>query len=122
MLRRGREDIERVNQFLTSHCKLLANAEDSSQKCKESPVKKDGSESEEILGRQSKKFTPEEINLQKVLQSPECLDETAITINFLTRRLLCDMFDLPIFRDFVKTKIEMKLKELAVSSLRFLHI
>lgn len=65
--------------------------------------------------RQSKKFTTEEINLQKVLQSPECLDEAAITVNFLTRRLFCDMFDLPMFREFIQTKIEMKLKELAVS-------
>ena len=78
-------------------------------------MKTDVNESEEIIVRPSKKFTPEEINLQKVLQSPECLDEAAMTINFLTRRLLCDMFDLPLFRDLIKTKIEMKLKELAVS-------
>jgi hypothetical protein len=33
----------------------------------------------------------------------------------MTRRLLCDMFDIPVFKDLLKTKIEMKLKELAVS-------
>lgn len=55
-----------------------------------------------------------ETNLHEVLQSPECLDEAAITVNFLTRRLFCDMFDFPIFRDLFKMKIELKLKELAV--------
>ena len=61
-------------------------------------------------------MTPNEASLQKVLQSPECLDEAAITINFLTRRLLCDMFDVPLFKDLLKTKVEMKMKEVAVRS------
>jgi hypothetical protein len=32
----------------------------------------------------------------------------------MTRRLLCDMFDVPIFKDLIKGKVEMKLKEIAV--------
>ena len=33
----------------------------------------------------------------------------------MTRRLLCDMFEVPIFKDMIKAKVEMKLKEIAVS-------
>jgi len=36
----------------------------------------------------------------------------------MTRRLLCDLFDIPIFKDLLKTKVEMKLKEIAVSYLQ----
>jgi hypothetical protein len=32
----------------------------------------------------------------------------------MARRLLCDMFDIPLFTDLIKTKVEMKLKEVAV--------
>jgi hypothetical protein len=64
----------------------------------------------------SKKIPPNEASLKKVLQSPECLDEAAITINFMSRRLLCDMFDVPVFKDLLKAKVEMKLKEVAVSN------
>ncbi len=72
--------------------------------------------------RKSNKLTPNVASLQKVLQSPECLDEAAITINFLARRLLCDMFDIPVVKDLLKTKIEMKLKEVAVSILKNLRV
>ncbi len=78
-------------------------------------VEKDATGTRRTIARKSKKTTPNEACLQKVLQTPECLDEAAITINFMTRRLLCDMFDIPIFKDLLKDKIEMKLKELAVS-------
>lgn len=54
------------------------------------------------------------MSLQKILQSPECLDEAAISINFMARRLLCDMFDVPVFKDLLKAKVEMKMKEIAV--------
>jgi hypothetical protein len=54
------------------------------------------------------------VSLSHVLQSSECLDEAAITLNFLTRRLLCDLFDVPLFKDLLKTKVEMKMKEIAV--------
>ena len=67
--------------------------------------------------RKSKKLTPNEVSLRRVLESPECLDEAVITINFMARRLLCDMFDIPVFKDLLKNKIEMKLKEIAVSFL-----
>jgi len=77
-------------------------------------AEKDASGTHRTIARKSKKLTPNEINLQKVLQTPECLDEAAITINFMTRRLLCDIFNGPVFKDLLKTKIEMKLKEIAV--------
>ncbi|UJR29961.1 hypothetical protein I4U23_017508 [Adineta vaga] len=82
----------------------------------------DASGTHRTAARKSKKSTPNEASLQKVLQSPECLDEAAITINFLTRRLLCDMFDIPIFKDLIKTKVEMKLKEVAVKILKDLRV
>ena len=74
----------------------------------------DASGTHRTASRKSKAVTPNEASLQKVLQSPECLDEASITINFLTRRLLCDMFDVPFFKDLLKTKVEMKMKEVAV--------
>ena len=54
--------------------------------------------------------------LQKVLQSAQCLDEAAIAMNVLIRRLFCDTFDIPILKDLFTKKIEMKLKEFAVGS------
>jgi len=62
-----------------------------------------------------KKFRKEEENLYRLLNSPDCLDEAAITLNFLTRRLFCDVFEEPLFKDLLKEKIELKLKEIAVS-------
>jgi hypothetical protein len=62
-----------------------------------------------------KKIRKEEENLDRLLNSPDCLDEAAITLNFLGRRLLCDIFEEPFFKDLLKEKIELKLKELAVS-------
>jgi len=73
--------------------------------------KKEANEPDQTIVRQSKKFTANETNFDKILQNPKCLDEAAITINFITRRLFCNMFDLPIFRELVQTKIEMKLKQ-----------
>ena len=52
--------------------------------------------------------------LQKVLQSAQCLDEAAIAMNVLIRRLFCDTFDIPILKDLFAQKVEMKLKEFAV--------
>ncbi|CAF1381544.1 unnamed protein product [Adineta ricciae] len=82
----------------------------------------DTSGTHRTAARKSRKTTPNNACLQKVLQSPECLDEAAITINFLTRRLLCDMFDIPVFKDLIKTKVEMKLKEVAVKILKNLRV
>ncbi len=62
-----------------------------------------------------KKFRKQEENLHRLLNSPDCLDEAAITLNFLTRRLFCDIFQEPLFKDLLKEKIELKLKEIAVS-------
>ncbi len=78
-------------------------------------IEKDASGTHRTIARKSRQLTPNEISLEKVLQTPECLDEAAITINFITRRLLCDMFNMSFFKDLLKTKIEMKLKEIAVS-------
>lgn len=72
--------------------------------------------------QKSKKVSANEASLHKVLQAPECLDEAAITINFLTRRILCDMFEVSFFKDLIKTKAEMKLKEIAVSILENLRV
>lgn len=62
-----------------------------------------------------KKLRKQEENLEKVLDAPDCLDEAAITLNFITRRLFCDIFEEPLFKDLMKEKIELKLKEIAVS-------
>ena len=64
-----------------------------------------------------KKFRKQEEHLDRVLDSADCLDEAAITLNFLTRRLFCDVFEEPLFKDLMKEKIELKLKEIAVSQL-----
>jgi hypothetical protein len=69
-----------------------------------------------------KKLRKQEENLERLLDSPDCLDEAAITINFLVRRLLCDAFEEPLFKDLMKEKIELKLKEIAVSVLDDLHV
>ncbi|CAF3645080.1 unnamed protein product [Rotaria socialis] len=55
-----------------------------------------------------------EENLERLLDSPSCLGEAAITLKFLTRRLFCDIFEEPLFNDLMKEKIELKLKEIAV--------
>jgi hypothetical protein len=62
-----------------------------------------------------KKLRKEEENLYRLLNSPDCLDEAAITLNFLTRRMFCDVFNEPLFKDLLKEKIELKLKEIAVN-------
>lgn len=84
-------------------------------------MEKDASGTHRTIARKTKKLTQNEASLQKVLQTPECLDEAAITLNFMTRRLLCDMFYTPTFKDLLKTKVEMKLKEIAVSFLYFIQ-
>jgi hypothetical protein len=61
-----------------------------------------------------KKLRKQEENLERLLDQPDCLDEAAITLNFIARRLLCDIFEEPLFRDLMKEKIELKLKEIAV--------
>ncbi|CAF1200450.1 unnamed protein product [Adineta steineri] len=69
-----------------------------------------------------KKLRKQEENLERILDQPDCLDEAAITLNFLARRLLCDVFEEPLFKDLMKEKIELKLKEIAVSVLDDLHV
>lgn len=69
-----------------------------------------------------KKALKQAENLERLLSSPDCLDEASITLNFLFRRLLCDIFDEPLFKDLLKEKIELKLKELAVSVLDDLRV
>ena len=62
-----------------------------------------------------KKFRKQEEHLQQILDSPDCLNEAALTLNFLTRRLFCDVFEETLFKDLLKEKIQLKLKEIAVS-------
>jgi len=76
---------------------------------------KDSIGTQQRTGSIKKKFRKEEENLYRLLNSSDCLDEAAITLNFLTRRLFCDVFDEPLFKDLLKEKIELKLKEIAVS-------
>jgi hypothetical protein len=64
-----------------------------------------------------KKLRKQEENLERVLDAPDCLDEAAITLNFVARRLLCDIFEEPLFKDLMKEKVELKLKEIAVCKL-----
>jgi hypothetical protein len=168
VLRKGKEDIERVNNLLaTSHgsqsslyrrqaqtdadTELISspitdayirasvietqiNTDEFQQKAKvylinnsvffiiyfkekdRENYEKDSSGTHRTIARKSKKLTANEASLQKVLQTPECLDEAAITINFMSRRLL---YDIPVFKDLLKNKIEMKLKEIAVSFFSF---
>ena len=40
----------------------------------------------------------------------------------MARRLLSDMFDVPLFKDLIKTRVELKLKEVAVSILENLRV
>lgn len=61
-----------------------------------------------------KKLRKQEENLDRILDAPDCLDQAAITLNFVLRRLLCDVFEEPLFKDLMKEKIELKLKEIAV--------
>ncbi|CAF3585433.1 unnamed protein product [Rotaria socialis] len=63
-----------------------------------------------------------EENLERLLDSPSCLGEAAITLKFLTRRLFCDIFEESLFNDLMKEKIELKLKEIAVCVLEDLHV
>ncbi|CAF3002092.1 unnamed protein product [Rotaria sp. Silwood2] len=73
-------------------------------------------------GSIKKKFRKQQENLDRVLSSSDCLNEAAITLNFLVRRLFCDVFQEPLFKDLLKEKLELKLKELAVSVLEDLHV
>lgn len=65
-------------------------------------------------GSIKKKFRKQEENLYRILNSPDCLNEAAITLNFLVRRLFCDVFQETFFEQLLKEKLELKLKELAV--------
>ena len=40
----------------------------------------------------------------------------------MARRLLCDMFDIPVFKDLLKDKIETKFKELSVSYTSYMEM
>jgi hypothetical protein len=64
---------------------------------------------------EKKKNRKQEENLERVLDAPDCLDEAAVTLNFVVRRLFCDVFEEPLFKDLMKEKIE--LNEIAVSNL-----
>ncbi|CAF0865565.1 unnamed protein product [Adineta ricciae] len=147
VLRKGKEDIQRTNHLLASSSgsqsslnrrytqtesepELPSNsvidaqiiADELQQKTKKNDADKDNTGTHRTIARKSAESIPNETCLTKVLQTPECLDEAAITINFLTRRLLCDMFDTSILKDLLKEKIEMKLRELAVSILENLRV
>lgn len=57
-------------------------------------------------------------SLEKILEKAECLDELAMTLNILIRRLFCHMFTAQTFQDLFKEKIESKLKEISVKRIR----
>ena len=92
----------------------MAQARNSTQELRPDTSDKDSTSSQRTPTTK-KKLRKEEENLYRLLSSPECLDEAAITLNFLTRRLFCDVFEEPLFKDLLKEKIEHKLKEIAVS-------
>ena len=58
-----------------------------------------------------KKFRKQEDILDRLLNSPDCLDEAAITLNFLTRRLFCDVFEEPLFKDLLKEKFSYNIND-----------
>ena len=62
-----------------------------------------------------KKLRKQDDHLHRIFDSPACLDEAAFTLNFLFRRLFCDVFQEKLLEDLLKEKIELKLKEIAVS-------
>lgn len=90
---------------------------DKDKKTHEKDLDKDPSSSHRTASTK-KKYRKQEENLDRLLDAPDCLDQAAITMNFVLRRLLCDVFEEPLFKDFMKEKIELKLKEIAVSSPR----
>ncbi|CAF1014628.1 unnamed protein product [Didymodactylos carnosus] len=69
-----------------------------------------------------KKYKKQEETLELLLKSSDCLDEAAITMNFLARRLFCDIFEEPLFKDLLKEKVELKLKEIAIAVLDELKV
>lgn len=134
MLRKGKEEIRRINDLLTGSSASLGRRRAQTESdvgqlrslvadsqlsfdLQKKESDKDATGTHRTRARTSAKRTPNETCLERVLQTPECLDEAAVTVNFVTRRLLCDMFTVPVLKDLLKEKIEMKLKELAVSRL-----
>lgn len=83
------------------------------KKSSDKDVERDSNSSHQTAAMK-KKLRKQEENLERLLDSPDCLDEAAITMNFIARRLLCDVFEEPLFKDLMKEKIELKLKEIAV--------
>lgn len=86
---------------------------DKDKKANDKDLDKDAANSN-LKASMKKKLRKQEENLERLLDSPDCLDEAAITLNFLGRRLFCDVFEEPLFKDLLKEKIELKLKEIAV--------
>lgn len=66
------------------------------------------------LTQTKKKLRKQDENLLKLIESPDCLDEASLTLNFLLRRMFCDVFEDPTFENLLKEKLELKLKEIAV--------
>ncbi len=92
----------------------LEKEKDKDKKSNDKDADKDSINSHQTAAMK-KKLRKQEDNLERLLDSPDCLDEAAITLNFIARRLLCDVFEEPLFKDLMKEKIELKLKEIAVS-------
>ncbi|CAF0730233.1 unnamed protein product [Adineta steineri] len=112
-----------INETIDSlRVRITAPLDFTAEEVDPDDIEKDITGTKRTIVRKSRKTTPSEASLQHVLQSPECLDETAITINFLARRLLCDMFEIPVFKDLIKDKVEMKLKEVAVKIFKDLRV
>lgn len=61
-----------------------------------------------------KKGRKHDENRLNFLDSSSSIDDAALSLNFLFRRLFCDVFQEKLFSEWLKDKIELKLKEIAV--------
>lgn len=105
-LRIQANETDSVHEMTTSRNLSQRTRTDSTERDKDKEKEKDVPK---------KKTRKQDESLQRLLDSPDCLDEAALTLNFLVRRLFCDVFEEPLFKDLLKEKIELKLKEIAVS-------
>ncbi|CAF3707118.1 unnamed protein product [Rotaria socialis] len=101
---------------------LRADILEKDKKSNDKDSDKDSTGTQQRTGSIKKKSRKQEENLLRILSSPDCLNEAALTLNFLVRRLFCDVFQESFFKDLLKEKLELKLKELAVSVLHDLRI
>lgn len=127
VLRKGKEEIERANLFSMSSSNSLPTMTTTHVDLHRSNtihvddrvllnVETNKSENEVVNDstQTKKKLRKQDENLVKLIESPDCLDEASLTLNFLLRRMFCDVFEDPTFQNLLKEKLELKLKEIAV--------